>query len=170
MSTTPIPCIVGFGGVTPAGRASHNLSHTRLTYSLESEQNKLDYIKSVLSLCNMTDEIGESQTLESFAADKENDVLTNTLVRKIEKEFLREKFWSYDYDLPANGGGQLPFKLDPTQYYASRQHPKALGMAVIGIADAFSDCGFDVRAAIDNYGRDKSGCFAWCAVMNMDKF
>ena len=40
----------------------------------------------------------------------------------------------------------------------------------MGIADAFSDCGFDVRAAIDDYGRDKSGCFAGCAVMNMDKF
>ena len=48
MSKIPIPCIVGIGGVTPAGRASHNFSHTRLTYSLESEQNKLDYIKSVL--------------------------------------------------------------------------------------------------------------------------
>ena len=80
MSKTPIPCIVGVGGVTPAGRASHNLSHTRLTYSLESDQNKMDYIKSVLSLCNMTDEIGESQTFDSFAADKENDVLLNTLV------------------------------------------------------------------------------------------
>ena len=42
MSKTPIPCIVGFGGITPAGRASHNLSHTRVTYSLESEQNKKD--------------------------------------------------------------------------------------------------------------------------------
>ena len=50
MSKTPIPCIVGVGGVTPAGRASHNLSHTRVTYSLESDQNKKDYIKSVLSL------------------------------------------------------------------------------------------------------------------------
>ena len=170
MSKTPIPCIVGVGGVTPAGRASHNLSHTRLTYSLESDQNRMDYIKSVLSLCNMTDEIGESQTFDSFAADKENDVLLNTLVRKIDKEFIKEKFWSYDYDLPANGGGQLPFRLDPTEYYASRQHPKALGMAIMGISDAFSDCGFDVRAAIDSYGRDKSGCFAGCAVMNMDRF
>ena len=170
MSKTPIPCIVGVGGVTPAGRASHNLSHTRLTYSLESDKNKMDYIKSVLSLCNMTDEIGESQTFDSFAADKENDVLLNTLVRKIDKEFIKEKFWSYDYDLPANGGGQLPFRLDPTEYYASRQHPKALGMAIMGISDAFSDCGFDVRAAIDSYGRDKSGCFAGCAVMNMDRF
>ena len=97
-------------------------------------------------------------------------MLQNTLVRKIDKEFIREKFWCYDYDLPANGGGQLPFRLNPTEYYASRQHPKALGMAVMGIADAFSDCGFDVRKTIDNYGRDKSGCFAGCAVMNMDKF
>ena len=122
MSKTPIPCIVGVGGVTPAGRASHNLSHTRLTYSLESDQNKMDYIKSVLSLCNMTDEIGESQTFDSLAADKENDVLLNTLVRKIDKEFIKEKFWSYDYDLPANGGGQLPFRLDPTEYYAILRH------------------------------------------------
>ena len=170
MSKTPIPCIVGFGGVTPAGRASHNLSHTRITYNLESEQNKKDYIKSVLSLCNMADEIGESQSFDKFAADKELEVLQNTLVRKIDKEFIREKFWCYDYDLPANGGGQLPFRLNPTEYYASRQHPKALGMAVMGIADAFSDCGFDVRKTIDSYGRDKSGCFAGCAVMNMDKF
>ena len=45
MSKTPIPCIVGFGGITPAGRASHNLRHTRGTYRLESEQNKKNYIK-----------------------------------------------------------------------------------------------------------------------------
>ena len=92
MSKTPIPCIVGFGGITPAGRASHNLSHTRVTYSLESEKNKQDYIKSVLSLCNMADEIGESQSFDKFAADKELEVLQNTLVRKIDKEFIREKF------------------------------------------------------------------------------
>ena len=106
MSKTPIPCIVGFGGITPAGRASHNLSHTRVTYSLESEKNRKDYIKSVLSLCNMADEIGESQSFDKFATDKENEVLENTLVRKIDKEFIKEKFWCYDYDLPANGGGQ----------------------------------------------------------------
>ena len=87
MSKTPIPCIVGFGGVTPAGRASHNLSHTRITYKLESEQNKKDYIKSVLSLCNMADEIGESQSFDKFAAEKEHEVLQNTLVIKIDKEF-----------------------------------------------------------------------------------
>ena len=170
MSKTPIPCIVGFGGITPAGRASHNLSHTRVTYSLESEENKKDYIKSVLSLCNMADEIEESQSFDEYAASRETDVLKNTLVRKIDKEFLQETFWSYDYDLPANGAGQLPFRLNPTEHYPSRQHPKALGMAIMGIADAFSDCGFDVRKEIDNYGRDKSGCFAGCAVMNMDKF
>ena len=150
MSKTPIPCIVGFGGVTPAGRASHNLSHTRVTYSLESDQNKKDYIKCVLSLCNMADEIEESQSFEKYASEREQEVLENTLVRKIDKEFIKEKFWCYDYALPANGGGQLPFRLNPTEYYASRQHPKALGMAIMGIADAFSDCGFDVRKAIDS--------------------
>lgn len=107
MSKTPIPCIVGFGGITPAGRASHNLSHTRVTYSLESEKNKQDYIKSVLSLCNMADEIEESQSFDKYASDNEAEVLKNTLVRKIDKEFLKENFWSYDYELPANGAGQL---------------------------------------------------------------
>ena len=40
MSNKPIPCIVGFGGITPAGRASHNLSYSRLIYDLETEKNK----------------------------------------------------------------------------------------------------------------------------------
>ena len=84
MSKTPIHCIVGFGGVTPAGRASHNLSHTRVTYSLESKKNKQDYIKSVLSLCNMADEIGESQSFDKYASEREQEVLKNTLVRKID--------------------------------------------------------------------------------------
>ena len=79
MSKTPIPCIVGFGGVTPAGRASHNLSHTRVTYSLESDQNKKDYIKSVLSLCNMADEIEESQSFEKYASEREQEVLENRM-------------------------------------------------------------------------------------------
>ena len=80
MSKTPIPCIVGFGGVTPAGRASHNLSHTRVTYSLESDQNKKDYIKSVLSLCNMADEIEESQSFEKYASEREKEVLELSLI------------------------------------------------------------------------------------------
>ena len=80
MSKTPIPCIVGFGGVTPAGRASHNLSHTRVKYSLESDQNKKDYIKSVLSLCNMADEIEESQSFEKYASEREQEVLELSLI------------------------------------------------------------------------------------------
>ena len=52
---------------------------------------------------------------------------------------------------------------------ASRQHPKALGMSILGIT-AMNDAGFDVRGAIDKYGRNKVGCFAGCAVMNMDRY
>ena len=72
--------------------------------------------------------------------------------------------------MPANACGQLPFRLDPVTHYASRQHPKALGMSIVGFTDAMSDAGFDLRKEIDAYGRDKVGCFAGCAVMNMDRY
>ena len=41
----PIPCLVGFGGLTPAGRGSHNLSYSRMIYDLETDQNKFNYLK-----------------------------------------------------------------------------------------------------------------------------
>ena len=166
----PIPCLVGFGGLTPAGRGSHNLSYSRMIYDLESDQNKFNYLKSVLTLCGLIDETTEATEIEQLILSKENEVLQNTLMRKLDYEFFRNTFWSYDYEMPANACGQLPFRLDPVTHYASRQHPKALGMSIVGFTDAMSDAGFDLRKEIDTYGRDKVGCFAGCAVMNMDRY
>ena len=166
----PIPCLVGFGGLTPAGRGSHNLSYSRMIYDLESDQNKFNYLKSVLTLCGLIDETTEVPEIEQLILRKENEVLENTLMRKLDYEFFRNTFWSYDYEMPANACGQLPFRLDPVTHYASRQHPKALGMSIVGFTDAMSDAGFDLRKEIDSYGRDKVGCFAGCAVMNMDRY
>lgn len=170
MNNKPIPCLVGFGGITPAGRASHNLSYSRMIYGMESEENKLNYLKSVLSLCGLIDETIETVDINQFIKDKEQEVLENTLMRKLDYDFFRETFWTYDYEMPANACGQLPFQLDPVKHYASRQHPKALGMSILGIADAISDTGLDLKNKIDQYGRDKVGCFAGCAVMNMDRY
>ncbi len=170
MSNKPIPCIVGFGGLTPAGRASHSLGYTRMIYDIDSDANKRDYLKSVLSLCGMIPENLNNEDLAKLLTDNENQVLDNTLMRKLEHKFCRETFWSYDYDMPANACAQLPFKLNPTTHYASRQHPKALGMSIVGISDALSDTGLDLRDIIDKYGRHKVGCFAGCAVMNMDRY
>ena len=166
----PIPCLVGFGGLTPAGRGSHNLSYSRMIYDLESDQNKFNYLKSVLTLCGLIDETTEAPEIEQLILSKENEVLENTLMRKLDYEFFRNTFWSYDYEMPANACGQLPYRLDPVTHYASRQHPKALGMSIVGFTDAMSDAGFDLRKEIDTYGRDKVGCFAGCAVMNMDRY
>ena len=166
----PIPCLVGFGGLTPAGRGSHNLSYSRMIYDLESDQNKFNYLKSVLTLCGLIDETTEATEIEQLILSKENEVLENTLMRKLDYEFFRNTFWSYDYEMPANACGQLPFRLDPVTHYASRQHPKALGMSIVGFTDAMSDAGLDLRKEIDTYGRDKVGCFAGCAVMNMDRY
>ena len=170
MANKPIPCIVGFGGLTPTGRASHSLGYTRMIYEMQSDTDKMDYLKSVLSLCEMIPEDLDEKGLKKFLKDSEKDVLDNTLMRKLEHKFCRDTFWSYDYDMPANASAQLPFKLDPTTHYASRQHPKALGMSIVGMSDALSDTGLDLRGIIDQYGRHKVGCFAGCAVMNMDRY
>ena len=170
VSNKPIPCLVGFGGITPAGRASHNLSYSRMTYDFQSDEEKTNYLKSVLSLCGLIDETLDSSEINQFVKSKEEDVLNNTLMRQLDYKFFRETFWTYDYDMPANACAQLPFQLDPVKHYASRQHPKALGMSILGIADAISDTGLDLKKNIDTYGRDKVGCFAGCAVMNMDRY
>jgi acetoacetyl-[acyl-carrier protein] synthase len=141
-----------------------------MIYDLESDQNKFNYLKSVLTLCGLIDETTEAPEIEQLILSKENEVLENTLMRKLDYEFFRNTFWSYDYEMPANACGQLPFRLDPVTHYASRQHPKALGMSIVGFTDAMSDAGFDLRKEIDSYGRDKVGCFAGCAVMNMDRY
>lgn len=168
MSKTPIPCLVGFGGITPAGRASHNLSYSRMIYGMENEQDQLDYLKSVMSLCDLVPE--DTKDIKNFLKANEESVLENTLMRKLDYDFFRETFWTYDYDFEVNACAQLPFQLDPVKSYPSRQHPKALGMSILGIADAMSDSGLDIRGIIDEYGRDKVGCFAGCAVMNMDRY
>ena len=86
MSSKPIPCIVGFGGITPAGRGSHNLSYSRMIYDLESEKNKAQYLKHVLSLCGLIDETVETAEIDKFIKDKEQEVLKNTLM-KLDYEF-----------------------------------------------------------------------------------
>ena len=112
----PIPCLVGYGGLTPAGRGSHNLSYSRMIYDLESVQNKFNYLKSVLTLCGLIDETTEAPEIEQLILSKENEVLENTLMRKLDYEFFRNTFWSYDYEMPANACGQLPFRLDPVTH------------------------------------------------------
>ena len=148
MTNKPIPCIVGFGGLTPTGRASHSLGYTRMIYEMQNDTDKMDYLKSVLSLCEMIPEDLDEKGLKKFLKDSEKDVLENTLMRKLEHKFCRDTFWSYDYDMPANASAQLPFKLDPTTHYASRQHPKALGMSIVGMSDALSDTGLDLRLSL----------------------
>ena len=90
MSKKPIPCLVGFGGITPAGRASHNLSYSRMIYGMESEQDKLDYLKSVLNLCELMPE--DANDKDSFSKSMEKEVLDNTLMRKLDYDFFRETF------------------------------------------------------------------------------
>ena len=65
----PIPCLVGFGGLTPAGRGSHNLV-IQMIYDLESHQNKFNYLKSVLTLCGLIDETTEAPEIEKLLSIK----------------------------------------------------------------------------------------------------
>ena len=80
MANKPIPCIVGFGGLTPAGRASHSLSYTRMIYDIQGDSDKMDYVKSVLSLCEMIpedlDEKAFSSRSSGIISQRDNTDLT----------------------------------------------------------------------------------------------
>ena len=107
------------------------------------------------STCGLIDETTEAQKLKSLSS-KENEVLENTLIRKLDYEFFRNTFGVMTFGT-CKCMWTITIQIDPVTHYA-KTTSKSSRHVIIGFSDAMSDAGFDLRKEIDSYGRDKVGC------------
>ena len=151
-----LPVICGYGGINSAGRSAFDLAYKRLVFNLLSQEEKNEVI---LDLSNMTDGL-----------TNEENMLVNTLVRKIDKD-------KYDPDglmtgkMNVNAAGQFPAGFDPGSFYKSRQHPVGLETTLFGVSDTLGFAGInwdeDIKPTVDP---SRVGVFAGPAIGQLDSF
>ena len=151
-----LPVICGYGGINSAGRSAFDLAYKRLVFNLLSQEEKNEVI---LDLSNMTDGL-----------TNEENILANTLVRKIDKD-------KYDPDglmtgkMNVNAAGQFPAGFDPGSFYKSRQHPVGLETTLFGVSDTLGFAGInwdeDIKPKVDP---SRVGVFAGPAIGQLDSF
>ncbi|MED5388394.1 MAG: beta-ketoacyl synthase [Pseudomonadota bacterium] len=67
-----------------------------------------------------------------------------------------------------SAAGQLPEGFDPGALYASRNHPRALQMAIFGISDALGDLGLDWATVTGKVRPDQVAVYASNAMSQLD--
>ena len=67
-----------------------------------------------------------------------------------------------------SAAGQLPDGFDPGALYASRNHPRALQMAIFGISDALGDLGMDWATVAGKVRPDQVAVYASNAMSQLD--
>ena len=74
----------------------------------------------------------------------------------------------HDSPRRVSAAGQLPEGFDPGALYASRNHPRALQMAIFGISDALGDLGLDWATVAGKVRPDQVAVYASNAMSQMD--
>ncbi len=204
-----LPVIVGFGGISPAGRSSFNQGYKRLVFDKLSQSEQQEVL----------------QDLKTITGDRDSDqaaLLNKTLIRKIPKTFfdadqvlmnkgavvksgsdairfqLRKRYlptvtpshWSITEidagtvevsvqgemellfpdtrELPVQSAGMLPDGFEPGKLYQSRNHPRAIQMAIYAASDALASVGIDVDSLLDTLAPDQIAVFASNSIGQLD--
>jgi acetoacetyl-[acyl-carrier protein] synthase len=204
-----LPVIVGFGGISPAGRTSFNQGYKRLVFDKLSQAEQQEVL----------------QDLKTITGDRDSnqaDLLDKTLIRKIPKTFfdadqvlmnkgavvksgsdsirfqLRKRYlptvipshWSITEidagtvevsvqgemellfpdtrELPVQSAGMLPDGFEPGKLYQSRNHPRAIQMAIYAASDALASVGIDVDSLLDTLAPDQIAVFASNSIGQLD--
>ena len=204
-----LPVIVGFGGISPAGRSSFNQGYKRLVFDKLSQSEQQEVL----------------QDLKTITGDRDSDqsaLLDKTLIRKIPKTFfdadqvlmnkgavvksgsdairfqLRKRYlptaipshWSITEidagtvevsvqgemellfpdtrELPVQSAGMLPDGFEPGKLYQSRNHPRAIQMAIYAASDALASVGIDVDSLLDTLAPDQIAVFASNSIGQLD--
>ena len=205
-----LPVIVGFGGISPAGRSSFNNGYKRLVFDTLSESDQQDVLKDLAVLTNSS-------------SDDRQALLDATLIRKIPSSFFDAnrvlmnkaskihpsgesiKFTLRKRDLPTNipenwaladshsgevevtvsgaldlifndtrvlpvqSAGMLPDGFEPGSLYQSRNHPRALQMAIYAASDALASTGLDIDKLLDTLAPDQIAVFASNSIGQLDE-
>ena len=205
-----LPVIVGFGGISPAGRSSFNNGYKGLVFDTLSESDQQDVLKDLAVLTNSS-------------SDDRQALLDATLIRKIPSSFFDAnrvlmnkaskihpagesiKFTLRKRDLPTNipenwaladghsgevevtvsgaldlifndtrvlpvqSAGMLPDGFEPGSLYQSRNHPRALQMAIYAASDALASTGLDIDKLLDTLAPDQIAVFASNSIGQLDE-
>jgi len=119
-----LPVIVGFGGINPAGRASFHHAYRRLILDTLSQSQRTETILSLGALMGLSsyadgsylNSAGEAVSAETLAADIEQQVRNNTLIRRVQKDCFDVD--NVLFNRPAslsNEGGEISFQLRKRQ-------------------------------------------------------
>lgn len=70
---------------------------------------------------------------------------------------------------PVQAAGQLPTGFDPGKLYQSRNHPRALQMAIFAASDALGSMGIDWQTICGRVAPDQISCYAGSALSQCDE-
>jgi len=149
-----LPLIVGYGGISAAGRSIFDLSHQRILFDSINTTNQNEVLESLGNLMGTRDR---------------ETILNKTLIRTIDDNFFNDHNYRSPA-LPTLAGGQLPSGFNPAKTYNSRQHPRGLAMTVFGLSDAVISLGVDWDEILTKVPRQKISCISGCAVAQADKY
>lgn len=120
-----LPVIVGFGGINPAGRSSFHHSYRRLIIDKISPDARAATLLSLATISNLvtvtqgeehyqTDN-GEFQSLESLIESISEQVLNNSLIRKIDAQHFDINAMVFNKAVSLKGSAPICFSLSKRQ-------------------------------------------------------
>ncbi len=119
-----LPVIVGFGGINPAGRASFHHAYRRLIMDSLSDQQRTETLLSLAALMGLSryengsylNSAGEPISAQALAADIEQQVRNNTLIRQIQEDCFDVNNVMFNRPASAsNPDGDIRFQLRKRQ-------------------------------------------------------
>lgn len=226
-----LPVIVGFGGISPAGRSSNNQAYNRIIFDKLDAATRQETLLDLSILTGLgsyrdgsyQDSQGCTLSAEALVQSLQNELLSRTLIRRIpdahfdanavmmnapariseldgtinfrlRSRLLPENIPNNWRVTPADGGmvnisvsggtdvifpdtrrlpvqaaGTLPTGFEPGKLYQSRNHPRALQMAVYAASDALSATGLDIDALLQSLSPDQIGVFASNSIGQLDE-
>ena len=226
-----LPVIVGFGGISPAGRSSQHYGYNRIIFDKLDQATRHNTLLDLAMLTGVgqygaghyTDASGTQLTADELVRTHQNELLERTLVRRIPNslfdanqvmmnkparvseaqspitfrmrsrllpENIPENWRVTSLDagmvevsitggtelifpdtrrLPVQSAGSLPTGFEPGTLYQSRNHPRALQMAIYAASDALSSTGLDIDALLKTLAPDQVAVFASNSIGQLDE-
>ncbi|HSG04185.1 MAG TPA: beta-ketoacyl synthase [Marinobacterium sp.] len=223
--------IVGYGGISPAGRSSNNQAFNRIIFDKLDRASQQETLLDLAMLTGLgtfkngsyQDATGSELNASELSAKLEKELLNRTLIRKIPTEQFdanavlmnkparisetdspinfrlrsrllpdnipdnwritpldgglvdvsvrggTEVIFPDTRRLPVQSAGTLPSGFEPGNLYQSRNHPRALQMAVYAASDALAATGLDIDALLQSLAPDQIAVFASNSIGQLDE-
>ncbi len=226
-----LPVIVGFGGISPAGRSSNYHAFNRIIFDKLDSATRQETLLDLAVLTGLgsfsdgsyKDSAGNPINGSALTQKLEKELLSRTLIRRIPSEQFdansvlmnsaarisaaegtinfrlrsrllpenipdnwrvspldsgmvdvavsggTEVIFPDSRRLPVQAAGTLPTGFEPGKLYQSRNHPRALQMAVYAASDALSATGLDIDALLQTLSPDQIAVFASNSIGQLDE-